>query len=139
MKFIIASDHAGRDVKERFKDTLESLGVEYEDLSPENGEGDDYPDYAEKVVSKVKETGCMGFLSCGTGMGVSMAANRNIGIRAALVHSVEDAELARKHNDANILVLGNNKMYNLKEITKTFMNTSFEGGRHERRVKKLDE
>ncbi len=139
MKFKLASDHAGKGVKEKAKDILQDLKIEFEDLSPKNTSDDDYPDFAKKVVKSLKKEE-FGLLACGTGIGISIAANKHKGIRAALINSPEDAKLARAHNDANILVLGENKNYNsqeLKEIIKKFVSTPFEGGRHEKRIKKL--
>ncbi len=138
MKLIIGSDHAGRKIKEEVKEILLKADLDIEDVSPSNSENDDYPDYAKKVAEEVRKGG-IGFLSCGTGIGVSIAANKHKGARAALVHSKEDAELARKHNNANVLVLGGNKKYDdLENIVKTFLTTKFEGGRHSRRVGKLE-
>ena len=138
MKFVIGSDHAGRTVKEEVKKILLNMNFIVEDVSPKNTEYDDYPDYAKKVAKEVQKGG-IGFLSCGTGIGVSIVANKHKGVRAALIHSKEEAELARKHNDANVLVLSGSKKYkDLESIVKTFLTTKFEGGRHNRRVEKIE-
>ncbi|MFT4283032.1 MAG: RpiB/LacA/LacB family sugar-phosphate isomerase [Candidatus Woesearchaeota archaeon] len=139
MKFKLASDHAGREIKKRVLKVLEEKGLDFEDLSPENISSDDYPDFASKVCSSLNGDE-FGFLACGTGIGISIAANKFQGIRAALVTNPEDSKLSRAHNNANVLVLGQNKSYSdkeLEEIIDNFVNTSFEKGRHERRVGKL--
>ena len=139
MTIYVASDHAGRETKEKAMDALEKLGFDYRDVSPENKEDDDYPDFAEKVCRHVQDDG-RGFLSCGTGIGIGIAANKYDGIRAARVVDEEEARLARRHNDANILVIGdhsNIEKEEMKDIIETFYTTSFDGGRHARRVDKI--
>lgn len=134
----MASDHRGVLVKELFLKALDELGIDFVDLSPVNSDLDDYPDFASKVARSLGED--FGFLSCGSGIGVSIAANRFKNVRAALVGSVEDARLSRLHNDANVLVLSGDKVYDLdylKELIRVFVETGFEGGRHKRRVDKL--
>lgn len=142
MKIYVASDHAGRPIKTKVKQALKHLGYNVTDLSPTNKETDDYPDYAHKVAKHVRdEANAKGFLSCGTGIGMSIAANKTKGVRAAKVTSKEEAILARKHNDANILVLGNNNDFEGKQllsILKCFFEAGFEKGRHERRVNKIE-
>lgn len=138
MRFVVASDHAGKKIKDRFLNVLDELGVSYEDLSQKNSSDDDYPDFAAKVARRVGED--FGFLACGTGIGISISANRYKHIRAALVHSNNDAKLSRAHNDANVLVLSGSYNYSdeeLKDIVTTFVETKFKGGRHKRRVDKL--
>jgi ribose 5-phosphate isomerase B len=138
MKIPIASDHAGFKVKEKTKQILEALKFDYIDLSPDFNPKDDYPDHALRLAEKVKKSRTKGILLCGTGMGISMAANKVPGIRAALCHTKKEARLARAHNNANILVLegwGNHD--DLKTVIKTFITTKFDGGRHRRRVKKI--
>ncbi len=138
MELVIGSDHAGRTIKEEVKKILLKMKFAVDDISPKNTEDDDYPDYAKKVAKKVRE-GRLGFLSCGTGIGASIVANKQKGVRAALVHNKEEAELARKHNDANILVLSGSKKYDdLESILKIFLTTKFEGGRHKRRINKIE-
>jgi len=121
---------------------LDNLDLKYLDLSEKNSSTDDFPDFAKKVVDSMKKTKqSLGILACGTGIGMSIAANRNKNIRAALCDNPKDAELARKHNDANILVLKGWYKYkdsDLKKIIKNFFGTKFERGRHLRRIKKLD-
>lgn len=140
-KFMVASDHAGIKVKKKAIKVLENLNIPYYDCSPKNTKDDDYPDFAKVVgdeVNSVPER--LGLLVCGSGIGMSIAANKVKGIRAALVHEKKDAELARKHNDANILILKGWKNYSdseLKAIIKTFVTTKFEGSRHKRRIDKI--
>lgn len=139
----IASDHAGFELKKKI---IETLGSGIEDLGPSSADSVDYPDYAHRLCLKIKaalkEQGAespKGILICGSGQGVAMVANKYPEIRAALCWSKESAELARKHNDANVLCLPSrlvDESTNLK-IIKSFMETSFEGGRHEARVKKI--
>jgi len=136
----IASDHAGFELKEKLKEEISKLGLKAEDLGTKGSESVDYPDYAEALVKWMRlHSGGRGVLICGSGIGMSIAANRHKGIRAALVHNGIEAELARKHNNANVLCLGARTTNNLsaKEALKTFLNTAFEGGRHEKRVEKL--
>jgi len=140
MKFKIASDHAGREIKLKFIELLKELNLPYEDLSKENTSDDDYPDFADKVCSNLKK-GELGFLACATGIGISISANKHKNIRAALIKTPEEAKLARAHNNANVLVLSGRHKYkklDLKEIIKNFTETKFEGGRHKRRVDKLN-
>ena len=105
MKIAIASDHAGYSLKEEIKKTLDSLHVEYEDLGPQGTDSVDYPDYARKVAEAV-QNGSRGILCCGTGIGMSIAANKFRGVRAALCSDELAARMSREHNDANVLVLG---------------------------------
>ncbi|GIU68930.1 MAG: ribose 5-phosphate isomerase B [Candidatus Woesearchaeota archaeon] len=133
----IASDHRGFKLKKHLKEnfSLIDLGV-FDDKKKV-----DYPDYAKKLCNLVKKEKSRGILICGTGIGMSIAANRYKGIRAALCHDVKDAELARKHNDANVLVLSGDftKKEDAQEIVKKFFNTPFSGEiRHKRRIKKID-
>jgi ribose 5-phosphate isomerase B len=137
----IASDHAGVALKETLKAQLMQLGHIPEDMGVHSRDSVDYPDYAKKVTDWVlKAKARRAVLICGSGIGMSIAANRSKGIRAALCRSVEDAELARQHNDANILCLGERSTdaNTAKEILMRFLATPFEGGRHEARVKKMD-
>lgn len=138
---VLASDHAGRSVKDKVERVLLDLGYPYEDLSISNNDSDDYPDFAEAVSKEVStDKNKLGILVCGTGIGMSIAANKFKGIRAALCHSKRDASLARKHNDANILVLPGKYSYarvNIQEVVKTFLSSSFEGGKHTRRLNKI--
>ena len=142
MKIAIGSDHAGFDAKEEVKRYIESLGHEVNDVGTYDRERTDYPDYAHKVTRLV--TGGQaerGILVCGTGIGVCIAANKVRGIRAALPYSVETARLARAHNDTNVLCLGGRTMTRAQreEMTKVWLETPFEGGRHAKRIDKLEE
>ncbi|MBM7558945.1 ribose 5-phosphate isomerase B [Marinitoga litoralis] len=142
MKIAIGSDHAAFVMKEHIKKYLEEKGIEVIDEGPYSSERVDYPIYAKKVADKVanKEVD-FGILMCGTGLGMSIAANKVKGIRATLAYYPKMAELARQHNNANILVLGGRTMgFELAEWTvDTFLNTSFEGGRHENRLRLISE
>jgi ribose 5-phosphate isomerase B len=137
----IASDHAGFELKQHLGAALEKLGYEVEDLGTHSPASTDYADYAHPLAEKV-ESGEVkrGVLLCGTGLGMSYAANRHHGVRAAVAWSPEIAELARKHNDANVLVLPARFVSEEDgvQILKTWLETSFEGGRHEARVKKIE-
>lgn len=137
---VIASDHAGFELKQILRLELEALGVPVEDLGVYDTSAVDYPDIADalaKVVSK--NAGRRGLLLCGTGIGASIAANRHRRVRAALCHSAETARMARQHNDANVLVLGGRVTDpdTARECLRIFLDTAFEGGRHAPRVAKL--
>ncbi len=137
----IASDHAGFDMKEKVKSRLIALGFDVHDHGTHSPASTDYPDYAHPVAAEV-ENGSVsrGVLLCGTGLGMSYAANRHPHVRAAVAWTPEIAELARRHNDANVLVLP--ARFVSEEdglaILKTWLDTPFEGGRHERRVEKIE-
>lgn len=136
----IASDHAGLNLKTALKAHAESLGFAVEDLGTHGEASVDYPDYAAKLCTWIKEKpGRCGVLVCGSGIGMSMAANRFPGIRAALTRSGLEAELSRKHNDANVLCLGEriSGIEVARECFTRFMATAFEGGRHAERVEKM--
>ena len=138
----IGADHAGFELKERLKQELTRLGYEPLDLGTHSADSTDYPDYAHPVASQV-ETGKVkrGILLCGTGLGMAYAANRHHGVRAALAWSPDIAKLAREHNNANVLVLPARFLSEEDgvAILKSFLDTPFEGGRHVRRVEKIDE
>ena len=138
---VIASDHAGFHLKEQLKSALEELGFDYEDLGTKDESSCDYPDFAHAVATGVAQ-GRYGFgvLVCGTGIGMSCAANRHRGVRAALCTESYAARMAREHNDANVLCLGSRVVGAgvAGDILKTFLQTRFEGGRHGRRVAKID-
>ena len=133
----IASDHAGFDLKKKILNSIENNLV---DLGVDNKNNADYPDYAKMLVSKINSTKhSKGILICGSGIGMSIAANRDKNIRAGLAFEPEIAKLMREHNDANVLVLPGRFM-NLQDILKcieNFLTTNFEGGRHQNRVNKL--
>ena len=138
---IIGSDHAGFDLKERVKEALEARGFEVEDVGSSSPEQVDYPDFAHLVADAVGSgRRARGVLVCGTGIGVSMAANRHAGVRAAVVWSEETARLAREHNDANVLALGGRTLDPLLAdgILDAWLKTPFAGGRHARRVAKIE-
>ena len=141
-KIIIGSDHGGFEMKEFIKGELEKRGVEIEDAGTNSSDSVDYPVYAGRVAKAVASGAIeKGILVCGTGLGVSMTANRFKGVRAALCTSVEMARLSREHNNANILVLGG-RTTSTKDalaILDTWLTTDFEGGRHERRINLIDE
>jgi len=141
MKIAVGSDHAGVELKKTVLAWLENHGYEFNDMGPYNEEPVDYPDYARKVGEAVASGECdSGILMCGTGIGVSIAANKIKGIRAALVCNPEFATLARQHNNANIICLSarfTDKAIIEKSLHNWFT-ANFEGGRHERRVNKIE-
>jgi len=138
---LIASDHAGYELKSVLEKELRALGFEVEDLGPPDAESTDYADYAHPLAKRVSEgTAERGVLLCGTGLGMSYTANRYPHVRAAVAWAPEIAALAREHNDANVLVLparfvGEEEG---KVILKTWLETPFAGGRHARRVAKIE-
>jgi len=139
--FALGSDHAGFALKESLKATLERLGMSYVDLGTHSTESTDYPDFAHAVARRVVDgTAHFGLLVCGTGVGISIAANKVHGIRAALVTDPEVAALCRRHNDANVLCLGSRTSTPVQaaQILEAFVQADFEGGRHERRINKLE-
>lgn len=136
-KIAIGSDHAAFEMKEMVKNLLQSKKIEVIDCGCYSAERVDYPDYAKKVSHEVVTSNIQGILLCGSGIGVSIVANRFKGIRAALCRSSLDAEMARKHNDANVLCLGA-RFSTEEEITKiidAWLANAFEGGRHSDRLK----
>ena len=136
----IANDHAGLVLKAALIPMLEARGFEVLNLGTDSADSVDYPDYGDAIARAILEGEAnFGIAICGSGIGISIAANRHPGIRAALVHNIETATLARQHNDANVLCLGARFM-STEEATRcveAFLTTAFEGGRHQRRVKKL--
>ncbi|ADQ07734.1 sugar-phosphate isomerase, RpiB/LacA/LacB family [Caldicellulosiruptor hydrothermalis 108] len=140
MKIAIGSDHAGFPLKEAVKKHLEKKGVEYKDFGTYSQESCDYPDIAKDVALAVKSGEfTFGILICGTGIGISIAANKVRGIRAALCHDTFSAKAARAHNNANILAMGARVIGEglACEIIDAFLASNFEGGRHQRRVDKI--
>ena len=140
-KFYIATDHAGYELKAFVKEVVTSLGHEIVDLGPDSAERVDYPDFAKKCAHAVLEDkGSFGILICGTGIGISIAANKVPGIRAALCHDHYTAKLTRQHNDANILCFGERVVGKgvIEEMIEVFASTEFEGGRHTDRVAKIE-
>ena len=137
----IAADHAGYEMKEKLERVLEQMGYEVEDLGTDSPASTDYADYAHPLAREVSHGDVKrGVLLCGTGLGMSYVANRYPGVRAAVVWSPEIARLARQHNDANVLVLPARFVSEeqAEQILKAWLETPFEGGRHERRVDKID-
>ena len=137
----IASDHAGFDLKSALAARLAALGYEVEDLGPASAESADYPDFAHPLARRVAAgERRRGVLMCGTGLGMSYVANRYPGVRAAVAWSPEVAELARQHNDANVLVLPARFVSDDEalRIMDAWLTTPFDGGRHERRVEKIE-
>lgn len=141
MRVALASDHAGLPLKERLKARIAELGHEVLDLGTHSSASVDYPDFGEACARAVAEGRAdRGVIACGSGIGISIAANRVPGCRAALCHDHYTAEMARRHNDANVLALGARVVGEGVAIDalETFLATGFEGGRHAARVAKLD-
>lgn len=142
MKLGIGADHGGFVLKEEIKKALSHASINFIDYGTFDDNPSDYPDIARRVVSEIQEGRInRAILICGTGIGMSVQANRFKEIRAALCYNEYTAEMARKHNNSNILVLGGRTLDNelAKKILHIWLNTEFEGGRHERRIKKIDE
>ena len=136
----IGADHAGFILKGKIIQFLESKGYEVKDFGCFSEESIDYPDFAHPVAEMIEEnTGMLGILICGSGNGINMTANKHNGIRSALCWNKEIAELARQHNDANIIALPARFISEEEaiEIVDTFLGTDFEGGRHQRRIDKI--
>jgi len=139
--FIIGSDHAAFDLKENIKAYLLQMGYPVEDAGTHNTESVHYPKYGQKVASQVSEGKFQhGILLCGTGLGMSMVANKFPGVRAALCNDLFSAAMSRRHNNANILVMGGRVIgVDLAhEIVQVFLKTNFEGGRHQLRIDQFD-
>jgi len=140
MKVVVGSDHAGLPAKLRAIETLKQLGCEIADVGTHSDASCDYPDYAVQVARRVVAGQAdLGVLCCGTGIGMSITANKVPGTRAALCHNDFTAEMARRHNDANILCLGSRVVDErmIDEIVRRFVRTPFDGGRHTRRIRKI--
>lgn len=139
-KVYIGSDHAGFALKSVLASALTEDGKEVIDLGPATAERSDYPDFARKVCAGVLESGCPGILICGTGIGMSMSANRHPGIRAAVCTHEFHARAAREHNNANIICLGERITAPglAVELVRIFLSTAFSGGRHVARVAKIE-
>lgn len=137
-KILIAADHAGVALKEVIKNYLLENAISYEDLGTNSANSVDYPDYANKLCNELSEIQ-MGILLCGSGIGMSIAANRYKNVRAALCFNEEMTILSRKHNNANILVLGARfiEQQTAIECVRLFLETKFEEGRHQERIKKI--
>lgn len=142
MKFYIATDHAGFNVKEAVKEILRNYDCEVIDLGCDSNQRVDYPDFGHKAAKAVLEDkGSFGIVICGTGIGISVSANKHKGIRAALCHDAYTASMARAHNNANILAFGERVvgLGVIESMIEAFIKTPFEGGRHENRVQKIEE
>lgn len=139
MKIAVGSDHAGVDLKKEIADYLKQDGHEVVDCGTITYESVDYPDIAQKVTKEVLDNKIFGVLICGTGIGISIAANKIPGIRAAVCCNTLTARLAREHNDANVLAIGARIIGNglAIDIVKNFIKTDFQAGRHLRRVEKI--
>ncbi len=139
-RIVVGSDHAGLALRAEVVRVARAAGLEVEDLGPFSGESVDYPDYAERVAGAVAEGRArLGVLVCGTGIGMSIAANKVKGVRAAHCTTEYEARMARAHNDANVLCIGE-RVVGLglgAAVVKAFLETPFEGGRHQRRVDKI--
>ncbi len=141
MKIIIGSDHAGFPMKEKVKAFLQDRGLGVEDVGTISTESVDYTDFGKKVASKVSDnTFERGVLICGTGLGMSMVANRFKGVRAALANDLFSAIMSRRHNDSNILVMGGRLIGDALalQLVETWLETPFDGGRHRERLEKMD-
>lgn len=140
MKVILASDHGGINIRKEIADLLEEMNIEYQDMGCDCEGSVDYPDYGIPAAERVaKGEFDRGILICGTGIGMSISANKVKGIRCALVHDVFTAKVTREHNDSNILAMGERVIGAglAREIAKTWLEAEFEGGRHENRLGKI--
>lgn len=140
MKVVIASDHGGVNIRKEIISLLEEMNIEYEDLGCECSTSVDYPDYALPAAEKVANGEVdRGILICGTGIGMSIAANKVKGIRCALVHDMFTAKVTREHNDSNMLAMGERVIGPglARSIAEIWLRTPFEGGRHANRVNKI--
>ncbi|MCP4899421.1 MAG: ribose 5-phosphate isomerase B [bacterium] len=141
MIITLASDHAGTELKSTLCTLLESTEAEVHDLGPHDTASVDYPDFAHRLAAEVESGRAdLGVLICGTGLGMSMAANRHPGVRAALCHDAFTAEMARRHNNANVVCIGARVTGEsvAEQIVRVFIETPFEGDRHSRRVNKIN-
>lgn len=137
---VVGSDHGGYKLKEEVKKYLDGINAEYTDIGCFDENSVDYPDIAKKACDKIKNGSCdKGILICGTGIGISIAANKIDGIRAALCHSEYDAKMTRLHNNSNVLCMGGRTtgIEIALAMVECFLNSEFEGGRHQNRVDKL--
>lgn len=142
MKIALAADHAGFEGKEKIKKTLDEIGVEYTDMGTNSPDSVDYPDYARKVGEAVAAGEYdQGLLVCGSGTGMAISANKVRGVRAAVAWNEDIARLARQHNDANVLTLAARftPEDELEKIVKAWFSADFEGGRHAKRVEKIEQ
>lgn len=138
--FVIGSDHGGLELKTAVKEILEQRGMQIEDFGTSNHDSVDYPDFAEKVARAVSEGRAeKGILICGTGIGMSIVANKFLGVRAALVTDDFMARMAKEHNNANVLVLGGRVLTTdgAQAMVDAWLNAEYEGGRHQNRLNKI--
>ena len=141
-KIVLASDHAGFELKEEIKTFLTQSNVPFEDLGPPNADSVDYPDYGAKLAAAISEDDSLnGIVICGTGIGMSIVVNRFPKVRGTLCSDVYTAKLCRQHNDSNVLIMGGRVVGKglASEIVQTCLQTPFEGGRHSRRLDKIDD
>ncbi len=141
MRIAIASDHRGVKIKNRLLTSLVTKGFEVNDLGTDSESAVDYPDYAQAVAQQVSNRDAdRGILICGTGIGMSIAANKFSGVRAAAVYEEVMVEISRRHNDVNVLCLPADMIgeRSIDDLVVMWLNTSFDGGRHEARIKKID-
>jgi ribose 5-phosphate isomerase B len=141
MKIVVAADHVGFALKQQVLEHLRSLDLEVEDCGPPSAEPVDYPDFAEKVAAQVAaKQADWGVLVCGTGIGMMLAANKVSGIRAVAANDTLSARMAREHNDANILTMGARMIdaATMRQVVDAWRSTPFAGGRHARRVQKIE-
>jgi ribose 5-phosphate isomerase B len=141
MKIALGADHAGFQLKDSLKRLLDEMGVLYEDFGTTTAQSVDYPDFARAVAESVADGTCdRGILVCGTGVGMSIAANKVAGVRSAPIVDTDTAKLSREHNDLNVLTLGARVLpeSRAREIVRAFLQTPFEGGRHATRVSKIE-
>ena len=139
---VIASDHGGFSLKVDIVSFLKELGYEVNDMGPKNQNSVDYPDYGIRIAQAVTQnTNSRGIVICGTGIGMSIVVNRFTGIRGTLCSDLYTAKLCREHNDSNILIMGGRVVgYGLaREIVKVWLTTPFEGGRHQKRLDKINQ
>lgn len=141
MKVVIGNDHSAVFLKNEIVNYLNSLGVECINVGTDSDKSVDYPVFAKKVCREVLDKNIFGIAICGTGIGISIACNKVKGIRAALCHESFSAKMTRKHNDANVLCLGARVIGGelAKDIVKTFLDTKFEAGRHQKRIDMLED
>lgn len=140
MKVVLSGDHAGMTIRNELKNLFAEMGIDYEDIGCSCETSVDYPDYALPAAEKVANGEFdRGILICGTGVGMSIAANKVKGIRCALIHDVYSAKLTRQHNDSNMLAMGERVIGPglAREIAKTWLETEFDGGRHANRIGKI--
>ncbi|PLX92516.1 MAG: ribose 5-phosphate isomerase B [Desulfuromonas sp.] len=137
---VVASDHGGLSLKSAICAVLKEREIVYRDLGTDNGDSVDYPDFAAKVAAQVSSGEAeQGVLICGTGIGISIAANKYPGVRAALVHDPFTAKMSKEHNNANILVMGGRVLSEVeaRNLVTIWLDTAFEGGRHQKRLDKI--